>query len=650
MLAHETDDAVFYVGRVTSVEGRRVTVAVDKEKNSAHLIYRGGIVRNVSVGSYVKLVKGFSELIAQVDGEYVHEDRSTRGDYRRASDKLARSLKLSLVGFIDGSEFVQGIRELPLLDNECFILQEAEFNAIHRFGRAGAPAVTIGVLATDPTQRVAIGIDELFGSHIGIFGNTGSGKSYTLAKLYRELFATARGWPGFAGRSQFVLIDFNGEYADREGDGSAGTSVITSEDLKANYRLSTRTKDGGDRLPLPESVVTDYTFWTVLLDATERTQSPFLKRVLASEYWDKLLPNPGALQAEIAKLLLRATVQTDASLNRYVPMQFLEEIRMSLGDVSGVDGIDESIQRLQTHLKWHSKNAKFYWEQPGAATVYPEDTTWPGLLQPLVTDLEIDFSSVDPIDFVRFKIILQYYRDVINGFASAEHLGPLIKRMAARLPSVKKLIRVSTDAFAAKPLTIVSLRDVNLEMRKVIPMLLCKHLYDLKKETDTANDRHMNLIIDEAHNILSTQSSRESDAWRDYRLETFEEIIKEGRKFGVFLTIASQRPHDISETIISQLHNYFLHRLVNNLDIHAVERAVSYLDKVSFEALPILATGSCVFAGVSAQIPVVVKIDELPDLAAPNSTTISVVDAWRRPLEGGQDDHAHSPNSDIALL
>ncbi len=115
--------------------------------------------------------------------------------------------------------------------------------------------------------------------------------------------------------------------------------------------------------------------------------------------------------------------------------------------------------------------------------------------------------------------------------------------MNERVPSIKKLIRVSDDGLAEHPLTVVSLRDVNLAMRKVIPMILCKQLYDHKKETDpSGGERYLNLIIDEAHNILSTQSTRESEAWRDYRLETFEEIVKEGRKFGVFLTIASQRP------------------------------------------------------------------------------------------------------------
>lgn len=122
---------------------------------------------------------------------------------------------------------------------------------------------------------------------------------------------------------------------------------------------------------------------------------------------------------------------------------------------------------------------------------------------------------------------------------------------------------------------------------------------------------------------------RESEQWKDYRLETFEEIIKEGRKFGVFLTIASQRPFDISPTIISQLHNYFLHRLINNNDIDAIQKTVSYLDKVSFDSLPILPTGTCILAGLVAQVPVLVEIDRIDDQFKPFNQTIQPIDFWR---------------------
>jgi DNA helicase HerA-like ATPase len=139
---------------------------------------------------------------------------------------------------------------------------------------------------------------------------------------------------------------------------------------------------------------------------------------------------------------------------------------------------------------------------------------------------------------------------------------------------------------------------------------------------------YLNIIIDEAHNILSEKSDRESELWKDYRLETFEEIIKEGRKFGVFLTLASQRPADISPTIISQLHNYFLHRLINHEDIKAVEKTISYLDRVSFDSLPILPTGTCILAGLGANVPVVIDIGRIPADNEPYSKTLTLADKW----------------------
>lgn len=133
----------------------------------------------------------------------------------------------------------------------------------------------------------------------------------------------------------------------------------------------------------------------------------------------------------------------------------------------------------------------------------------------------------------------------------------------------------------------------------------------------------------EAHNILSYQSTRESESWKDYRLEVFEEIIKEGRKFGVFMTIASQRPSDISSTIVSQLHNYFIHRLVNDEDLTKVAKTISYLDRISQESLPILPTGSCVVAGQVVEMPLIIQIDKMNDRHKPDNETLKLLDYWK---------------------
>ena len=166
----------------------------------------------------------------------------------------------------------------------------------------------------------------------------------------------------------------------------------------------------------------------------------------------------------------------------------------------------------------------------------------------------------------------------------------------------------------------MNLINTNLDMRKTIPLLLAKNVYTAHKKEE--NKKTLSIIIDEAHNILSRTSFRETEDWKDYRLETFEEIIKEGRKFGVFITIASQRPNDISETIISQAHNYFIHQLINQRDLQTIGNAVSYIDKITEESIPTLSIGTCIFSGIATPMPLKIRINELPDKQKPKSNTL----------------------------
>lgn len=625
-------DSVFRVGKVVSVKGRQIEIKVDKSKNSSHLLFKGGLLKNVSVGGYLKIAKGFSEIIAKVDGESVIEDDRISRDYRKKTDKQNRILLVSLIGFLDSTgNFKRGVRELPLIDNECFILNTDEFNRIHHFIEDGDLPLKIGTLAMERGQPVEIGIDALMASHVGIFGNTGSGKSYTLAKIYYELFKELKANKGFIDDARFVLIDFNGEYVNKKANGKDDTStaVIVEDEYKDTIQLSTA-QSPKDQVPLSSDAVNDPAFWIVLLDATEKTQAPFIQRTLESDFWDSKLEDPDDLKTIIGDLVYSATKSQDSSFDKHVVINFLSEIATCLGD-SAPQELHDLIDDYNTSLCFHSVSKAFYYGSRPTwiwSNEEEHDARWRALTTEKVKTLPLTFSELKDIDLIRFKLVIQYYSDIIRGFSNREHIGPLIKRLETRTPDIKKLVKIDGEKLLEKPLTIISLREVNLSMRKVLPMMLCKYLYENKKKTDPDNKSYLNIIIDEAHNILSSDSVRESEAWRDYRLETFEEIIKEGRKFGVFLTIASQRPHDISETIISQLHNYFLHRLINNLDIHAVEKAVAYLDKVSFDSLPIQPTGTCILSGISAQIPIVLDVDRLPKKYEPNNKTMILSKKW----------------------
>ena len=181
-------EAVFSIGKVTSVQGRRVRVKVSKLKNSSHLLFQGDIVRNVAVGSYVKIAKGFAELVAVVEGERVDEDRSASQRYKRAVDPLNRELEVSLVGYLERGTLSEAcVKCLYWIMNASFSVKMSfsQSTLSWRMHRLRSQSV---LLATEPTQPVVVGVDSIFASHVGIFGNTGSGKSYTLAKLYHELF------------------------------------------------------------------------------------------------------------------------------------------------------------------------------------------------------------------------------------------------------------------------------------------------------------------------------------------------------------------------------------------------------------------------------------------------------------------------------
>jgi DNA helicase HerA-like ATPase len=621
-----TEDAIFRIGKVISVKGRTIEIKVDKTKNVSHLIYKGKLLKNITVGGYIKIIKGFTVIIGKVEGEIVNEDRMyvREQGYTTLKQKVDRVLTVSLLGFFKGKRFERGIKELPLIDNECFLLHREEFEQIHDFLRKGDDPITIGTLSFEKGQQIRVGVNSLFASHIGIFGNTGSGKSYTLAKIYRELFLKYKDEPKFKQNARFFLIDFNGEYVDSTAD----DPIIIDKKYKDTYNLSTRSSSG-DKFPISKDSLNDADFWAVFLEATEKTQLPFLRRAVNSEFLAPKLRNEVDFKAQLVRMLLAATAEGERNVERATVTQFLTELRDALHHNPSVTVL---LDDYRAHLQYHSKANKFYYQDDAGTTTYSNETNFkPAFIDAKVNALVIDTAAISSIDEIRLQIVVQYYDDIIRGFANKEHLAPLIKRLDRRVDDLKRVVKVeeAPSADEKRNFTIVSLKDVNMHMRKIIPLLLCKKLYNDKK-SENDDQHYLNIIIDEAHNILSENSERESAQWKDYRIETFEEIIKEGRKFGVFLTLASQRPSDISPTIISQLHNYFLHRLINNEDINAVKQTISYLDRVSFEYLPLLPTGTCILAGLLANVPIVLDVGAIePEKHEPKNKTITLTDKWK---------------------
>jgi hypothetical protein len=383
------------------------------------------------------------------------------------------------------------------------------------------------------------------------------------------------------------------------------------------YFLNTG-RQSEDKIPLNENDLIDTELISILANATDKTQKPFIRRSIT--FYKKVHEitadnnNPLEYFKNTLKNRLKAIFQMSVKDKAKMLMDYLNIIL--------------AISDEDTDYDWHNNLNYFYLKATGHSTG-----------QITLEDIEKTnvYKKIDVYEFPKNAITklihflyLQLIFDIYNDKAQNDHIAPAVNKLISKQGDIEKILDTESKHHIFPEninLVIINLKNANLETKKTLPLILAKKLYDEHK--DDFKDQSLHIIIDEAHNILSSSSERENETRKDYRLETFEEIIKEGRKFNVFLTIASQRPYDISPTIISQLHNYFIHRLINDFDINAIEKTVSYLDKLSFECIPILSVGSCFFAGLASNIPIKLSIDYLDKKNRPNSETIILEDIWK---------------------
>ena len=214
-----------------------------------------------------------------------------------------------------------------------------------------------------------------------------------------------------------------------------------------------------------------------------------------------------------------------------------------------------------------------------------------------------------------------------------EFVQPLLPRAKAVVRDLSKLFEdVSNKPLSTlldnKNVVVIQLGDVNEGSREMLPSLLAELIMQDAAEAkgDGIPKIITTIVIDEAHNLLGYDAEK-NDLIHDNTLRVFERVIKEGRKFGVFLCLASQRPSDISPTITSQIHNYFIHKLVNPNDIERIRKTVSFMGESSLSMLSALGQGECIVSGPSLYMPQYVYIEQLEKDNQPNSSDMQLFGA-----------------------
>lgn len=614
------------LGVVVAVEGDIAEIAMYSMANDSVILWNGELLNGPRVGSYITILQGNVKIITKVISEKIIDQQNTiksnEFDNRFSKNSINRIIKVKTTGVVKGDRFEITTKYIPMIGDIASITNGEEVGVIYSTSDDPAETIIVGE-SIFGNYTIQLPVNKFFASHIGIFGNTGSGKSNTLHKIYMELFKFSC---GVLQKSKFVVIDFNGEYAHSESFGRG-------ESEKRIYNISTRSSSrSSDRIPISREYLYDPEILSILFDARPATQVPFLRKSINK--YNEIMKDSGSYG--------------DLNYGNYILGTF-KKILVSRGTVND-NAFDNWIEAYKKYFKLAGLDGEYNCDNifdkitPGPNNSYmigtdyinsgscSRDMQWQD--EPKVAEsLEEILSTISDIQKIAMILEFAKVHSTAWGKVNSEHLNPLFNRISSSLKSLEKVIEIVENPIGnIEPVTIINLLHVNQEIKRLIPMMFSKMIYDAQKHDiskcsgDITSTIH--LIIDEAHNILNDSQQRNGDSWQDYRLFLFEEIIKEGRKFGFYLTLSSQRPADISETILSQVHNYFIHRLVNERDLRMLENTMPTLDAQSYKTIPSLGQGECIITGNAVAVPIFTKINWQEEDPRPKSDDVVLTDIW----------------------
>lgn len=556
------------IGKVVEVRGVLVKAEL-YELMPPYIFDHGDVIIAPRINTFVKTKVGLETIICQITGEYYEEQK--KGQF------TGYYLDLTVKGYFENNHFVQGVRLLPMVAASVELLDTGEFKTINECNDPWN--FSIGTDLFDNNQKYYFSYNTIIPSHIGVFGNTGSGKSNTLARLMSEYFNVLKN----NDNGKILVIDINNEY---------GENAICNKEEKVIYTLTTRHGDCEKKIPINYDELQEDE-WCILLNATEATQRPVIKTAF----------NDNRSPEEYKELICNMIRTGQHNLVKAIQYHMSEYI-------SGIKDI-----------KWHFKSEAFFVDKGNGNVVYSNDTC--GKFEPILKRIKVVIPE-EKLD--RFLFRLYFAVSIHIGYGTQyEFMSPLLRRAEKLFFDFQKVFCDTTsNLFDGKNIAIIQLANVNKDMMEIIPSIIVNHLF--QKQVEKKRSGHIsdiiNIVVDEAHNLLYENDMDLKHT--NITIETFERTIKEGRKFGMFLWISSQRPSDISSTIISQMHNYFIHKLVNPYDLNRIRKAVAFMDQNAMDMLTVLGSGECIVSGTGINMPCFVKVNQLNIENRPNSENVEL--------------------------
>ena len=497
------------------------------------------------IGSYVAIRQNSAHIIAIVTRMTEQEALAaptieTPGEDTARLPFAKRIARLTPIGSIkaDG-QFDRGVGQYPTTGAEVHAIGSGDIAKM--FDRFQSKGFSVGTVATHPSLKVCLDPSNLFGRHFAILGQTGSGKSWTVAALVQRTVAVMP-------RAHIIILDLHGEYCWKRED---GTRHYAFDDAIVRH------VDARD-LEIPYWLMTYAELCDLLIDRTEQAahnQTAFFRDTLRQ---------------------LRENEKVPLGLNRITV------------DTPVFFSLDELMTAVRT------KNTEMV----------------PGANKPKQGDMFGDFD--------RFLVRLE---SRMNDLRYDFLLKPKVRTNSASLVGMlRDFVGLGTQKAAV---TVIDLSSVPFDVRPTVAAQIGRLAFEFNYWNPQYREFPILLMCEEAHAYIP----RASDSQFAGSRKSMERIAKEGRKYGVGLAVVSQRPHEVSETVLAQCGTFICLRITNPDDQSYVRSLVPESEGDLVSVLAGLGRGEALVLGEAVPLPTRLQFDR--PKPTPNSDDVDFYNQWK---------------------
>lgn len=548
-------------------------------------------------------------------------------------------VKIRFMGEYINNKYVNGVLRKPLLTSKIRMINKDELMEL--VGTYDASSFVLGESAIYKGFQICPNINNLFSNHLAIFGNSGSGKSCGVARIIQNIFDSKY---NIQYNANLFIFDSFGEYKNAFGK---------LNELNPNYCykfITTNVTEQGDiPLSIPVNLLKLDDF-ALLLQASNHAQLPIIEHTIKlAKIFSTHSEEANAYKNHlIAKALLAVLFSNETVASK--KNEIFTIIEVCNTPEFNFDSVIPGLGYTRTFSECFEIDSNGNFGESVLITNYilgkindeldtikePENASYS--LKDFASALEFTLISEGfqhnqnlHDDAVILKVRLNsIINSKLSNFFSSEYmpLGNYISSLVANGAKKAQIININ-------------LEDVDDIYAKVFVKIISRMIFDFSKGRTDRAKIPFHLFLEEAHRYIQ----KDNDTFLlGYNI--FDRIAKEGRKYGVILDIISQRPVEISDTVIAQCNNFLIFKMTHPLDIKYIGEMLPNISADILDKQKVLQPGNCVCFGGAFKIPMIVKM-QMPN-PMPYSSNCDVSACWKMPTQS-VNDVKESPVNDTVV-